>query len=289
VAIELAPDCPVIDGAFDDIRMLWQSPTGEPISDPLSLMRVEGQCGSGYVTYWDPPPPQRWVDARRSIAKFIRERIAATRYADKPLDTDAQVMRAHPEYPAVVEWKAVAKSFDTKKHSKVRWVSTTTLEWARDWLRAGSEPSVLWCGGVEFADRLSRETRIPYYGPEGKEVRTGADLHSADARKTPRMICSWHACREGQNLQQWRRQGIIQPPQSAEALEQIFGRGHRQGQTDAVRVTILATSGGTLDGFAAAISEAEFTRDTSVHTQKILRATIEPLPVPPNTLRWLTR
>lgn len=287
IEIDLAPECPAIDGAFEELRKFWRSPSGEEVSDTLSLLRIDGQLGTGLHSYLDPAPPQAWVDARRNVARFIRDRIALSQHTRTPLDTDAQVLRAYPENTFVREWMNVRKSYDPLKHSKVRWISDATLEWAAEWLTCTKEPSVLWCGGVEFADRLSRMVKLPYYGPKGKEVRSGRDLHNADPKRS--MICSWHANKRGFNLQSWRRNGIIQPPQSAKYLEQIFGRAHRGGQTDPVRFTVLATSGGTLDAFTAAISEAEFARDTAGSTQKILRAELLPIPIPPDTLRWLTK
>jgi hypothetical protein len=287
IEIDLAPDCPVIDEAFYNLRTFWTSPSGEEVSDPLSLLRIEGQLGCGLVTYFDPPPPLDWADARRTFAKYVRERISATQHARKPLDTEKQVVSAHPEAAAVREWMRVRDNYRPEKHSRVRWLSDVTLQWAAEWLLCTSEPSVLWCGGVEFADRLSKLTRLPYYGPKGKEVRSGRELHAADPKRS--MICSWHANKRGFNLQAWRRNAIIQPPQSAKYLEQVFGRAHRGGQTEPVRFTILATSGGTLDSFAAAISEAHFARDTAGSTQKILRAELAPLPEPPDTLRWATK
>jgi hypothetical protein len=109
------------------------------------------------------------------------------------------------------------------------------------------------------------------------------------------MICSWHACREGYNLQDWRRHGVVLMSSSAEIQEQVIGRGHRSPKPghprhlEPLRFTVLLTSGGTLDAFAAAYAEAEGVRTKMQTTQKILRATIDPLPDPPANLRWVTR
>jgi hypothetical protein len=287
INIEIAPECAVIDRAFDKLRTAWQSSSGEDVSDPLSLFRIESDTGLGIERYWAPPPPKPWSAARRVFAKFVREKIASSSHSRTPLDTEGQVVKACGGVPAVADWLKVRADFDPLKSGRTRWISTTTLEWACEWLTAEDEPSVLWCGSVEFSDRVSRTLRLPYYGPKGKEVRTGRELHAADVNSS--MVCSWHANRRGFNLQAWRRNGIILPPQSAKALEQTFGRPHRQGQTQPVFFTILATSGGTLDAFASAYAEAEFARDTAGHTQKILRATISPLPDPPANLRWVTR
>jgi hypothetical protein len=84
----------------------------------------------------------------------------------------------------------------------------------------------------------------------------------------------------------------VYPPQSAKYLEQVFGRSHRAGQTEAVTVDMLATSGGTLDAFEAAISEATCVRDRDAMTQKILRAEVVraiPRITDSNRFRWARR
>lgn len=299
IRVELAPDCPVLEDAFDGLRLRWESPGGEDVTDALSMLRIEGQVGTGLFTYFEPPPPREWREARKALGAFIRARIAATRHAYTPLDTDAQVMRAHPNHPAVQDWRKIKDTYDPAAHARVEWLSTVTLEWCKAWLtqrkpfavpRGAAVPSILWCGGVEFGERLSEELGVPYYGPRGREASTGRELHDAKATGVDaRIVCSWHANKRGFNLQGWARQGIVQPPQSAKYAEQIIGRGHRQGATQPVEFTWLATSGGTLDSFAAMISEAKFARDTTKLTQKILRATIAPIPAPPDTLRWAVK
>ncbi len=294
----VAPACRKIDRAFKRLYEKWESPSGEAVSDPLSLMRIDAQIGTGLFSYWDPPPPTEWSDARREVAAFIRKRIAATRHARKPLDTDAQVLRAHPdaEYYCpkrrrdvrpVQEWLDVRGEYNPLKHGRVEWFSDATLDWAGDWLLSSATPSVLWCGGVEFATRLSGLLKLPYYGPQGRDVRSGRELHAADPAKS--MLVSWHANKRGFNLQAWRRNGIVQPPQSSKFLEQIFGRPHRAGQDKPVSFVVLLTSGGTADAWHAAIGEAEFARKTMRITQKILRAEIAPMPALPDSLRWAMR
>lgn len=291
IKVELAPECDELDAAFDELRLYWTSPSGEPVSDPLSLARIDGDLGCGVVRYWKPPPPPEWLDARRELAAFIRKRISETRHAAEPLDTDAQVIRRHKGHPIVAEWLRVRRTFDPRKATRTRWISDVTLRWAVRWIRKqerlGRGPVVVWCGGVEFGTRLAKLAGLPYYSRKGKEINTGRDLHAADVRKS--MVCSWHANKRGFNLQAWRTHAIVQPPQSAKYLEQIFGRSHRAGQTEPVRCTVLATSGGTLDAFAAAIGEARFAKQTAFSTQKILKARIKQPTTPPDTLRWAVK
>jgi hypothetical protein len=290
VRFKVAPACPKIDAAFDRLRTRWESPSGEPVSDALSMLRIEGQAGCGLYTYFDPPPPPEWSAARKDVAAFIRKRIAETRHALKPLDTDAQVLRRHPEHPAVVEWQRVRKRFDPLKASRVKWLSDATLNRVARWIAAQQKAGrvcIVWTGSVEFGQRLAQVAGVPYYGREGKELGTGRDLHNADP--TSSMVCSWHANKRGFNLQAWREHAIVYPPQSAKYLEQVFGRAHRAGQTKPVRFTVFLTSGGTLDAFYRAVSEAQFAKGTAKSTQKILKAAIDDPPELPEGLRWVTR
>jgi hypothetical protein len=305
VRFKIAPECPKIDDAFERLRTLWESPSGEPVSDALSMLRIESQAGCGIYTYWKPPPPQEWIDARREVAAYIRKRIADTRHALKPLDTDAQVIRAHPDakyyckerkrtvYP-VREWLAVRKMFDPLKSSRVKWLSDATLQRVARWIdsnRKKGRVCLVWCGSVEFGVRLAEVAGVPYYGREGKERTTRRGLHEADPRKS--MVCSWHANKRIFNLQDWREHAIVYPPPSAKYLEQMFGRSHRSPKPGVklhltpVNFTVFLTSGGTLDSFRKAVSEAQFAKDTAKSTQKILRADIEEYPELPEGLRWV--
>jgi hypothetical protein len=123
----------------------------------------------------------------------------------------------------------------------------------------------------EFGAALSASTGLPYYGEGGRDGG-GRYLHAADPRRS--FVASWHANKKGFNLQPWRRQLIVYPPQSAKWQEQIFGRSHRYGQDKSVRVEIMATSGGTFNAIDASIAESGFGRQTVGPSHKMLRATV---------------
>jgi hypothetical protein len=299
IALRVAPECPDIDEAFDVLRTRWESPSGEPVTDALSLNRIDGQAGCGLYTYWKPPPPAEWIAARQTVAKFIRKRILDTRRSLKPLDTEAQVLRRHPAHPAVVEWRRVKKTFDPAKSSQVAWISDATVQWGVWWIRKHQKAGricVVWSGSVEYGKRLAKAAGVPYYGDKGIDRKTGIDLDTASRAKVRTcMVCSWHANKRGFNLQDWRDHAIVMPPPSAKYLEQTIGRSHRAPKPGVaahltpVRVTILLTSGGTLDAFHAALREAEFAKLTAKSTQKILRAKIVGPPELPESLRWAVK
>jgi hypothetical protein len=229
-------------------------------------------------------PPIMWRVARRAVAGFVRGVLE--RATD--IDTERQVYRRYPRDERVVAWLEWKAAFEPE--SVVLWLSASAIESCVDWLRESPDPGIVWCGGVEFAQALAAATGLPYYGREGKDFKSGRTLHRADPCKS--MIVSWNANKKGFNLQPWARQLVVQPPPSAKWIEQIIGRSHRSEQEKPVHVTLLATSGGVLDGFEATIAEAGFGKISFGPTQKVLRATITRAMLrstPTNEFRWATR
>lgn len=284
VRVRLAREDVRLDEAFRHFLTTLETPEGMPVSDPLSRWRMDGQLGCGLYLRWRVPPPERWREARRTLARFVRDRIAASTHARRPLDTEAQVIRRFEDHPAVLEWLAVKDTFEPE--TEPVWISDSVVHSAIDWLRESNAPGIVWTGCVEYGVALSHAARLPYYGREGRDAM-GRGLHVADP--TRNMIASWHANKKGFNLQPWTRQLIVMPPQSAKWFEQIFGRSHRAGQTEPVVVDVLATSGGTLDLFETAIGEADFARETIGMTQKLLRAELvraTPRVTQSNRFRW---
>lgn len=229
-------------------------------------------------------PPIMWRVARRQFSEFVRGVIE--RSGD--LDTEAQVCGRYPHNELVLAWREWKTFF--KPESVVLWLSASAVASCVDWLNESDEQGIIWCGGVEFAHALAAATGLPYFGAQGIDVRSGRTLHRAD--RTRSMIVSWNANKKGFNLQPWARQLVAQPPPSAKWIEQIIGRSHRSLQEKPVRVTLLATSGGILDGFEATIAEALHGKISFGPTQKILRATVTRATLrstPTNEFRWASR
>lgn len=287
VRVRIAREDAALNEAFERFAVEQESPGGIPVSDPLSRWLLDAQLGLGLYSRWAPPPPEAWRNARRAVARFVRERIDATAHAARPLDTEAQVLRQYATHPTVTAWLDVRATFNGS--TETVWVSRSTLDDVHAWLRElGDVPGIVWCGSVDFGRTVAAEAGLAYYG-QGGRTDTGAALHEAPARS---LVASWNANKKGFNLQAWPRQLIVMPPQSAKWLEQIFGRSHRSGQREHVIVDVLATSGGTLDTLDAAIGEAATVRDRDALTQKILRADIvraAPVVTPANAYRWARR
>lgn len=274
--IRLRPsrECPTLNKHYANFAKYGKSPDGWVISDPLSKWRIDGQMGGcGMYTRLNPPPPEEWATRRRVFARFICRAIERSRRpgsGSKPLDTEAQVCRRYPDHPAVREWKDIKGEYDPDANSEAVWLTESALDTAIDWIEESDEPGIVWCGSVEFAKRLSRETGLRYFSREGQD-RTGQSLYNT---KTENIIVSWVACNKIFNLQEWSRMSVFLPPQSAEILEQMFGRAHRANQKRDVVVDFFCGSGGTYDLFNTAMSEAGFNKESVTLTQKILRAEI---------------
>jgi hypothetical protein len=301
VRVRLAREDPILDDEYrlflmGDVheggkRPALQNPDGMPVSDPLSRWRFDGQAGCGlYLRYVPPGPPEEWRDARRAVAAFVRDVIDRSQRTGRPLDTEAPVLRRYADHPIVAAWREACATYGDKFPTEAVWLSTSTIESALDWLREDDAPGIIWSGCTEFGEAFATAARLPYYGPEGRERASDRGLHAADTTRS--LVSSWHANKKGFNLQPWRRMLVVHPPQSAKYLEQIIGRAHRAGQDTHVTVDILATSGGTLDLFEAAVSEALTVRHREGMTQKIVRANVEraePRVTKRNRFRWARR
>ena len=282
----------ILDQHFESFTKFNRNPAEIVVGDPLSAYLLETQLGSGYYSYYDPAPPDEWREARRDLAKLVRETCWQSQRWARPLDTERQVVARYPEAPEVLRWRDVRGQFDPAKHTKIAWLSDSGLLSCRDWLReiaTEGKPGIVWCGGVEFGHRLAAQEGLAYYGRLGQSAG-GIGLHEAPAGKS--IVCSWQANKAGFNLQAWPRVLIAQPPPSAKWLEQIIGRSHRAGQTEPVIVDLLLGSGGAIDAFESAVREAGFVHRTLGLTEKILRARIErarPRITKSNRFRWASR
>jgi hypothetical protein len=287
VRVRLAREDETLDAAFERFGVEQENPGGIPVSDPLSRWLLDAQLGLGLYTRWAPAPPDAWRNARRAIARFVRERIDASTRSAQPLDTEAQVLRRHDTLPVVQNWLREKPNFNGA--TETIWITRSTLDSCHDWISEQTVPGIVWCGSVDFGRALAHEAKLAYYGPRG-ECDGGSALHAASAARS--FVASWQANKKGHNLQAWTRQLIVMPPQSAKWLEQIIGRSHRAGQRERVIVDVLATSGGTLDAFETAFGEAACIRQTISLTQKLLRADIvhaQPNKTNGNAYRWARR
>lgn len=285
----LAPECQALNGFYDRFLLEAETPDGHTVSDPLSRWRMDGDAGCGFYRRWRKPPPEPWRIAYRALNKFVRDAIEASTRTPRPIDTELQVMRRHHDHPVVQAWVEIRDTFDGE--TEPVWISASALEAACEWLGESDAPGIVWVSGPEFGRALAGLVGLQYFGAKGRDD-LGNALHAVQATRS--IVVSWQANKKGfDNLKFFRRALIVHPPQSAKWLEQLFGRHHRRDVPFSPVLTVLLTSGGTIDSWYSALSEADTGAEITRMTQKILRADVAELPRPrvtaANKHRWASR
>jgi hypothetical protein len=296
IALDYAPEDAAINEAFDTFRTDECGPDGELYTDAIVMYTKERQLGCGVVNTWDPAPPDEWRAALRARNKYCAHVIARTRAhyhgamrnkknAEHPCDSPDAV-EEHPRYgqaDEILEWRAIRPTFEPK--TKPTWVSASVVHFASRWARENQ--GLVWYEFEEFGRAVSAAGGLSSFGPGGLDGRGG---HVREHPGGCSIALSIDANLEGRNLQdRWHKNLVIGAPQSARELEQLIGRTHRHGQARPVEVTLLVTSGLTVEAWRTARKEANFVRSTQGQEQKILRAAVTEGTAPSKALRWRVR
>jgi len=268
-----APDDPYLDEAFKKFRTLAETPDGWPLSDPLSIYRHAFELSCGFFYYWDPRPPNDWLEARREWCAFVRDKIRNSRRTHKPLDTELAVAHAHSDAREYVAWKTIRPTF--KPRTVARWLSTSVLTFA-GWWEAHSKPGLIWTRHRECGFTLQKLLGIKYYGAGGLDL-DGRSIESAPRDRSA--IVSIESNGEGRNLQGWSRNLILCTPQAATTWQQTLGRTHREGQeASEVRADIAISCRENLSAIDAAVKEAQFVQQTQGQLNPLLIAQYSLIP-----------
>jgi hypothetical protein len=212
---------------------------------------------------WQPRPPENWLAARRSWAKFVRDTLSRSR----TYDTELQVARACAAGDLVdhgihESWKFIRDTFTP--NTVPVWLDDTVLCDAAKWLE---EPGICWVEHVAVGERLATLTGLPYFGRGGLDAKTKTSIEAWNGKGC---IASIAANNEGRNLQAWSRSYIMSMPPSGAIMEQLLGRCHRDGQeADEVSATIVLACREQFDGFMQARRDAEYIGTTTGQQQKL--------------------
>jgi len=264
--IQLPPDA---SGALDEMRRTQETPTGEPIAEPVDLWRHARELACGFVYRWDPTAPEDWLAVRKEWARFVREALGR---GVRGLDTEFQVAKACKrgdlERGAYDAWVAVRGGF--KPNSVADWIHDATTTAAIDWLRR-PEPGLCWVEHVAFGKKLSHLSGIPYFQQNGEDGKGNAiEQHQGAA------ILSIAANNEGRNLQAWNRNLIVSCPPNGRVLEQLMGRTHRDGQrADEVTVEIGMACIEQWNALEQARADASYIEATTGQAQKLCYADVD--------------
>jgi hypothetical protein len=215
----------------------------------------------GFYHRPDPAPPMAWARARKTYFKLVRRTLALGE-----LHTELQVRRWAEEiqHPAWLAWKAIEPTF-TPRFVPV-WLNTKALEFCRRW---GAKGGIVWCDHRAFAQRLAAETGWRLFGPGGVDA-SGLPIEACTDRT---IIASRQANSTGRNLQRWHRGLITAMPGNGRDAEQLFGRQHREGQTNPVEISILFGCRAHANDLRTVLTLSEEEAEEMGRQNKVLTAT----------------
>ena len=224
---------PVTERHFATLRGLWETPDGWPLSQGVDVWRHARELALGFHYVWDPRPPKPWMDARKDWSSFVRAVLSTSR----TLDSELQVAHAVSvgkidDEGRLLRWQQIRDTFTP--NTIAVWHDTSALEYCAAWAK---RPGIVWTEHAFFAERLSKETGIPYFGESGF---SSDGVYIEDAPNGP-IIASIRANKDGKNLQhKWSRNLIVSPPEGWDVWQQCIARTHRPGQkADEVEVDCL--------------------------------------------------
>src|SRR5574341_1358713 len=256
--------------AFERLRDRWETPDGWPLSDGFAIWRHARELALGFFYRWDPRPPYEWIEARKAWSAFCRKVL---RTNQRQLDSEMQVALAckdHPEWYGDTEYKAWVAIRDTFKPKTVAVpFDDSVLEYCQHWVEKNG--GLVWCEHIDFAERLSAVTGLPYFAGEGLDAN-GNSIEDFDG---PSAILSIEANREGRNLQRFSKNLVSSPLQQGDRWQQLLARTHRDGQAaDEVICDVVVSCAEHVEAMRIMMNDAQYQEDITGDHQKLLLADI---------------
>lgn len=263
--------------AFEKLRGRWETPDGWPLSDGFAIWRHARELALGFFYRWEIRPSDEWLEAKKVWSAFCRK-ILKTNH--RRLDSEMQVALAckdHPDWYGDQEyraWVAVRDSFKPKTVAVP--FDDSVLEYVTKW--AEKHGGLIWCEHIDFAERLSVNTGLPYFAGEGLDAN-GNSVENFDG---PCAILSIEANREGRNLQRFSHNLVASPMQQGDRWQQLLARTHRDGQeADEVICDVVISCAEHVDAMRIMQSDAQYQEDITGDRQKLQLADII-VPVTPS-------
>ncbi len=266
----LVPTSPETAKAFETLRSKWETPDGWPMSDGFAIWRHARELALGFFYRWQIRPPDEWLEARKKWSAFCRKTLKDNR---RHLDSEMQVALAcveHPEWYGDEEYKAWVAIRDTFKPKTVAVpFDDSVLQYCQSWMT--KHGGLVWCEHIDFSERLSAITGIPYFAGEGRDAQ-GLSIEDYDGKTA---ILSIEANREGRNLQRFSRNLVVSPMQQGDRWQQLLARTHRDGQdADEVICDVVISCFEHIEALRIAQNDAQYQEDITGDRQKLLLADI---------------
>jgi hypothetical protein len=249
----------------------FTTPDGDVFTEAAELWRHACSLALGYFTIWDPDAPPEWRKKRYRWHSWARNILKESHTIDTlaQLATAVDNGRFEDHFDTFLEggrpvektlrkvleeWREIEPTFIP--NSVPVWVGDTALKYATKWLERGG---IVWTGHRHFGLELSKRTGCPFFSSEGLSEDGQQSIVDSPAKS---IIASSVACSAMFNLQRYNRNLIASVWPTGYAVEQLYGRTHRQGQRRDVTVEWMISCREQLDGFARAGSlQAPMMRD----------------------------
>lgn len=250
--------------ALKELSETWTLPDGTEIVDALEYYRHAGTVSLGF--YYKPifegdGDIEDWYEKRRLWQGQLRRQI---NYIKTPgLDSPANVVSAienggaHKDVAkAYWDWAAVRDTVAVK--SETVWFDTSMVDKVAERARAMGR-------GIIWYETRAMQAALQERGFQTYGAGSHAPLPDVDLPALSRRV---HGT--GKNLQAWNDQLLVEPPSSANALEQLLGRTHRPGQLqDKVYATVVAPTWVARSRMHGAQAEADHVERTTNKVHKI--------------------
>jgi hypothetical protein len=238
------------------------------------VWRHAKELALGFHSIWDPRPPKEWLDPRKAWGSFVRTHLSRSRTLDSPDQVKQGVLAGTIDDGGLLErWLAVEKTYEPNVVEI--WHDDSVIKFCAKWAK---KPGIVWTEHTFFAERLAKDTGLPYFGPGGFDAR-GVYIEDADCSRS--IIASIDANRDGKNLQGdpergWKgfSRNLLAPPDGWDALQQVIARTHRPKQrADEVIVDVLIGCREHIGSWRKDVAGTHAARDMIGGTPKIFLTT----------------
>jgi hypothetical protein len=272
------PCPPGLAVALDRLETRGELPNGTPL-EPLHVSPAVCRLAIGCWHDLDPPPPERWKEARRAWVSAARDAIDA-QIADTPEHVARLAARGHPDLVHALgcwaEWKSVRDDYDPEKHRAPRWdldPSGAVVRWIA---QQCDGRTIVWVRSIAVGRCVAAELGCGFYRVRGCDETTGHRLEDVGRRarggEPGPAVVSIGSGGEALNLQPWCRNIVLEPPSGGDSWEQMLGRTHRSGQTRPVECLIPVSRQTHKNILDSALRSAMFMESLTGQRQKLVAA-----------------